>query len=435
MNYQQTLEYLYSSLPMYQRSGGAAYKANLDNTIALDNLTGNSHRMFRSIHIAGTNGKGSVSHMLASVLKEAGFRTGLYTSPHLLDFRERIRIDGQMIDKDYIVAFVETIRRELESMEPSFFELTVALAFCYFRDMQVDIAVVETGMGGRLDSTNIITPELSVITNISLDHTQFLGHDISSIAREKAGIIKHKVPVVIGHASQEVMEVFRTVAGERSAPIFLADNRLSFGYQTLLANGISAFHYTDRNGNAETWMSDLSGEYQSENILTTITSLEILSEHGLRLPGDCIDKGLRNTVRSTGLRGRWETLGANPRIICDTAHNGAGVASVMNQLTKIPARKRYIIWGMVNDKPLDEIIALLPKDAIYFFTRASIPRAMDPAVLAGAARKAGLEFDITGSVEEAVGKVLELAGPDDLVFVGGSTFIVADALSIHPLIR
>jgi dihydrofolate synthase/folylpolyglutamate synthase len=432
MNYDQTVAYLFEQLPMYQRTGAAAYKANLDNTVALDRLTGHPHMRYRCIHVAGTNGKGSVSHMLASVLQEAGYNTGLYTSPHLLDFRERIRINGQVISKDYVTDFVRNVLPSIASLQPSFFELTVAMAFAYFRDMKVDLAVIETGMGGRLDSTNIITPEIAVITNISLDHTQFLGTNVASIAGEKAGIIKEGIPVVIGKTVPEALKVFKRVASERNAPLYPAGDVRVFDHQIHLPSGASRFYYREANGQSMMVETDLSGQYQSENILTALRTLEILDEGTVDITQRARDSGFRNIISNTGLRGRWETIGTHPRIICDTAHNPAGIAMVMDQLMHVPARKKHIIWGMVNDKTIQDVIPLLPKDASYTFTRASVPRSMDPALMEEAAKHAGLEYETKGSVGEAIEQVMKRSDAGDVIYIGGSTFVVADALQFVP---
>jgi len=430
MDYNETISYLFSRLPMYQRTGKAAYKANLDNTHALDSLLDHPHRRFTSIHVAGTNGKGSVSHMLASILTEAGYRTGLYTSPHLLDFRERIRIDGTMIGEQEVVDFTERIRSGIDAIDPSFFEVTVAMAFDHFAKEQVDIAVLETGMGGRLDSTNIVTPALSVITNISLDHTEFLGSTIELIAAEKGGIIKEHVPVVVGRNRDTVYEVLGKMAASREAVMIRAGDEREFNYMTLTGDQQhTIFHFTDEvSGTPFPVETDLGGMYQHENISTVLTALRVLRGQGVDLSAEAERKGFAGVRRNTSLRGRWEVLGANPRIICDTAHNAGGVQFVSEQLRTIQHKKLHMIWGMVGDKPAAEILRLLPPDAAYYFTQPSIPRAMPVEKLAGQARDAGLPGDVYGSVEEAFEAARAHATPEDTIFIGGSTFVVADLL-------
>lgn len=428
MNYRETIEYLFTSLPMYQRSGKAAYKANLDNTLALDQLLEHPHRKFPSIHIAGTNGKGSVSHMLASVFQEAGYKTGLYTSPHLLDFRERIRINGAMISEDAVVSFVEKIKKLSEEIQPSFFEITVAMAFACFAEEEVDIAIIETGMGGRLDSTNIITPVLSVITNISLDHTEFLGDTVDKIAFEKAGIIKQDTPCVSGVDNPPADSVITRIASERNASLYCSYQEREFQFQTLLPDGKSMFYFADSSGKKMATGSDLPGSYQSENISLALTALNLLKQMGWTISPEALSAGMENVRKNTGIRGRWETLGSNPRVICDNAHNAAGVAAVVEQLLNTPAAALHIVWGMVSDKSAGDILKLLPQSATYYFTRASIPRAKPAGELQREAATAGLKGNTYPSVKEAYDAALSAASSDDLVFVGGSTFVVADLL-------
>lgn len=429
MNYSETIEFLFSSLPMYQRTGKAAYKANLDNTHALDLAMGHPHRNFKSLHIAGTNGKGSTSHMLASILQESGYRTGLYTSPHLLDFRERIRVNGEMIEEKQVVDFVERLREPIERIRPSFFEMTVAMAFDHFAREQVDIAVIETGMGGRLDSTNIITPEVSVLTRISLDHTDFLGNTEVRIAGEKAGIIKEKVPVAAGNNEEMVNNVFRETAAQKNCPIHFAAMERSFSFQTFTGDMHSVFHFRNLQKQvSESYASDLLGTYQHENMNLVLTTIELLQKAGWNIPGAAINSGLKNVRKNTLLRGRWEILGANPRIICDTAHNASGVRAVMEQLQQVPFKSLHIVWGMVGDKPAGEILQYLPDNAHYYFTQPAIPRCMPAEKLKEHAVSRGMHGKLYVSVPAAFQEALHAAAPEDAVFIGGSTFVVADLL-------
>ncbi|MDF1571862.1 MAG: bifunctional folylpolyglutamate synthase/dihydrofolate synthase [Bacteroidales bacterium] len=430
MNYAETIEFLFSSLPMYQRTGKAAYKANLDNTHALDLALGHPHRHFSSVHIAGTNGKGSVSHMLASVLQEAGYRTGLYTSPHLVDFRERIRINGMMISEDHVVGFVERSREVIDRVQPSFFEMTVAMAFDHFAREKVDIAVIETGMGGRLDSTNIITPEVSALTRISLDHTEFLGNTETLIAAEKAGIIKDNVPVTVGSNNDAACDVFRNVAAQKNSPIHFAAQERTFTFQTYTTGQQAIFHFRNiESQSEESYTSDLTGTYQHENLSLVLTTIKVLQQRGWIIPGPAISNGLGNVKKNTSIRGRWELLGANPRIICDTAHNASGVQVVMEQLQQVPHRQLHIVWGMVGDKPVETIFRYLPRNAAYYFTQPSIPRAMPLETLLEHAAMNGLP----GSAHATVGKAYQAATlaakAEDTIFIGGSTFVVADLLA------
>jgi dihydrofolate synthase/folylpolyglutamate synthase len=430
MTYSETLDFLFNSLPMYQRQGKAAYKANLENTHLLDAATGHPHRCYLSIHIAGTNGKGSVSHMLASVLQEAGLKTGLYTSPHLLDFRERIRVDGQPIPEKDVTGFVEGYEEIIRSIRPSFFEMTVAMAFEHFAEQKVDVAVIETGLGGRLDSTNIITPVLSIITNISLDHTEFLGTDVPSIAREKGGIIKKGIPLVLGRSEETYKQVLLDMAGEKQAPVSVADATYVPAFFTLNPEGsmILRLRRTDSE-TLVTYTCDLSGGYQQENLITALTSLEILQQSGWSISREAIEKGFSRIEENTGIKGRWQTVGNNPRSICDTAHNRDGIAAVMQQVAQVPRKKLHMVWGMVSDKDLDSILPLLPKDASYYFTPSSVPRSMDAHKLQTAAAGFGLKGSVYPDVEEAYRAASQAAGPYDLIFTGGSTFVVADLLS------
>ncbi len=429
--YQEILDYLYSQLPMFQRTGPAAYKDNLDNTIRLDEMFDHPHRSFRSIHVAGTNGKGSVSHILASVLQEAGYKTGLYTSPHLKDFRERIRVNGEMITEDAVVQFTESFqaKNEKEKMEPSFFELTVSMAFDYFRTMQVDVAVIEVGLGGRLDSTNIITPEVSVITNISFDHIALLGKTLPKIAAEKAGIIKSGIPVVIGETNPETSPVFIEFAERLNAPISFADQEYQTNYSMLTIGGKQSMNIQS-NGKLvfPDLLVDLLGIYQRHNVPTVLKSIDILNTKGWNLTEDSVRRGLANTIRNTGLMGRWQIIGHNPLTICDTGHNEAGIKLVVEQINQTAWKKLHIVIGMVNDKDQNEVLVLLPANAQYYFTKAEIPRATEPEELSAKASCFGLKGDCYPTVRQALSSALANAGENDLVFVGGSTFVVAEIL-------
>jgi len=430
--YKQILDYLYSQLPMYQRSGVAAYKDTLGNTLALDELYGHPHRNFKSIHVAGTNGKGSVSHMLASVLQEAGYKVGLYTSPHLVDFRERIRVNGEMISEEAVVNFVSQFKElnEVVRLEPSFFEITVAMAFWYFQQAAVDIAVVEVGLGGRLDSTNIITPELAVITNISLDHTALLGDSIPLIAREKAGIIKSGVAVVVSESNDGYNGVFLEKAKEVGAPIFFADREYAANYGMMTTKGKQRFNF-HRNGRLvlEGVETDLLGSYQRLNVAVVLKAVELLQDRGWGIPVEAIYNGLSRVSMNTGLRGRWEIVGANPTVVCDTGHNEAGFRQIVGQIRQTAWKQLYMVIGMVNDKSIDDVLALLPTEGHYIFTQASIPRALDARNLEHKAAAFGLNGEVIPNVKAAVADALSRAQSNDLVFVGGSTFVVADYFS------
>lgn len=426
MNYQETLDFLFSQLPMYQRAGKAAYKADLANTLALDKYFGHPHRRFRTIHVAGTNGKGSVSHMLASVLQDAGYRTGLYTSPHLLDFRERIKIDGRMISEIEVIQFVEQHRGVIERIAPSFFEMTVAMAFDYFARKEVDVAIVEVGLGGRLDSTNIINPDLSVITNIGLDHTMFLGDTLREIAGEKAGIIKAGVPVVVGRHQEEIEDVFRDKAKKQRAPLYFAWELAALKPQA------AAVEFQEFNVEAAfgggIYRLPLLGNYQQENLRTVLAALNILNKSWYELTPESVFQGVENVVRNTGLLGRWQKLSEQPLVICDTGHNVDGVSGVVKQLTLQAKDNIHIVWGMVGDKDIEGVLKLLPMGARYYFTRADIPRAKNEKELKEAAAKYGLEGESFPNVRFAIEAAKKNATDNDLIFIGGSTFVVAEAL-------
>lgn len=428
MNYQETLDYLFSQLPMYQRIGKAAYKANLDNTLALDRHFDHPHRSFRTIHVAGTNGKGSVSHMLAAVLQAAGYKTGLYTSPHLRDFRERIRANGLMVPEEYVVDFVSANKAVFERVKPSFFEMTVSMAFQYFHEEQIDVAVVETGMGGRLDSTNIITPVLSIITNISADHTEFLGNTVEQIAREKAGIIKPGIPLLVGETQEKTREVFLHAAWECNSPISFAEEIYSLEYSIHEPCAGQKFRIR-RKGTVvyENLVCDLLGAYQKKNILTVLAAVDLLKEN-FSLDRNHIYQGLAGVSQSTGLLGRWQIMQKSPLIIADTAHNLEGLRAVMEQIRATPHQNLHMVLGFVNDKVITDILKLMPRKASYYFTKASIPRAMDEKELSRQAARSGLKGTSHATVAEALAAAKGKAGPNDLIFIGGSTFVVAEVV-------
>ena len=423
IKYEEAIQYLYNRLPVFHHVGGAAYKPGLDNTINLMNALGNPHRRFRTIHIAGTNGKGSVSHILAAVLQSVGYKVGLYTSPHLVDFGERIRINGDMIEQQYVVDFVENNKNLFEEIQPSFFEVSMAMAFNYFADCEVYIAVIEVGLGGRLDSTNIIQPELSVITNISFDHVGFLGDTLEKIAFEKAGIIKANTPVVIGEVTPETKSVFEIKAKQENAPILYAENQLSVIFkeyynQKMIVESSDNKRYT----------VDLFGLYQLKNIATTLTAIEQLNKLNFKVSDEHVAVGLENTCELTGLEGRWQKLQQNPLVIADTGHNVAGIQYVVEQLKLQNYKTLRIIIGMVNDKDISAVLALLPKEAIYYFTQASIERALPAELLQIQAKSTGLSGNAYLSVEEAIKSAITDSETDDMLFIGGSNFIVGEAL-------
>lgn len=430
MDYAETLRYLYSQLPMYQRIGAAAYKSDLGNTIAILRELKNPEKNFRSIHIAGTNGKGSVAHILAAILQSEGLKTGLYTSPHLKDFRERIRINGEMIPEWAVASFVEKHRLSFERIHPSFFEMTVALAFQYFSDQKVDIAVIETGLGGRLDSTNVIHPELSIITNIGHDHMQFLGSDITSIAREKAGIIKKGVPAVCGKMLPEALEVIREKAEMEGADLHYAPDEVEVDFAESTVKEANHLHFDaslPRYGTLNDLECLLTGNYQRENIMTALCACMNLSPQ-FRPSADGIMAGLRDVITLTGIRGRWETLNKTPLVIADTAHNEEGLMAVLAQWMSMTFRKRHIVLGLVDDKDPNRILRLFPSDADYYFCRPAVSRGMPTDKLMNAAKEAGLKGKAYESVREAYDAALSHAGNGDGIYIGGSTFVVAEVI-------
>ncbi|MBP5573114.1 MAG: bifunctional folylpolyglutamate synthase/dihydrofolate synthase [Bacteroidales bacterium] len=428
MNYQETLDWMFSQLPMYQRIGAAAYKADLNNTIALLDLLGNPQNDFKSVHVAGTNGKGSTSHMLASIFQEAGYKTGLYTSPHLRDFRERIRINGAMIPEDRVTAFIEAHRSQFETMGLSFFEMTVGMAFDYFASEKVDIAIVEVGMGGRLDSTNLITPELSVITNIGLDHVQYLGDTLEKIAHEKAGIIKDGVPVVIGETQPETQPVFIETAEAHHSPIFFADQRFDCDKIHIESHLMQQYDvWKDSELYLEACTLPLMGNYQRKNLTTVMCAVDLLRKP-FQLDDDAIRDGIANVIRNTHLMGRWQILNDDPLTIADTGHNVDGIREVVLQLAEMSYSKLHFVLGMVNDKDIDHVLQLLPHHCEYYFCKADIPRGLDANILAQKAFDLGLRGKVYDSVRDAYQSAVNAAHFDDVVFVGGSNFIVAEVV-------
>lgn len=427
MEYQQTLKYLYDSLPIFQRIGAAAYKNDLSNTVALCKALNNPHLKFKSVHVAGTNGKGSSSHMIAAILQSAGYKTGLYTSPHLKNFTERIKINGQEIGEKDVIDFVKRMKPTLENIHPSFFEMTVAMAYDYFAAQSVDIAIIEVGLGGRLDSTNVILPEVSLITNISFDHKDLLGDTLPKIASEKAGIIKKGVPVVISENQEEVKDVFIIKARKENSNLYFAaqewdvrTNKVNDGYDI----------YKDGKLIQAQLSPQLKGFYQKKNIGGVLAVVDRLRERGYSITDANVKEGIEKVITLTGLKGRWQKLGEHPLIIADTGHNEGGVRELMRQIKAQKFEKLHIVWGMVRDKEISEVLKLLPKDAKYYFCAAKIPRAMDALVLANQAQ----QHEIQGIVEEDVNKAIQLAkmdaGPNDFIFIGGSTFVVAEIVDL-----
>lgn len=424
MTYQETIEYLYNQLPVYQKIGSKAFKAGLDNSLALDAYLSHPHTKYKTIHVAGTNGKGSTSHLLAAILQQAGYKVGLYTSPHLVDFRERIRVNGEKISEQYIVDFIDKHLEAYEPIQPSFFELTMMMAFQYFADMKVDVAVIEVGLGGRLDSTNIITPDLSIITNISFDHMQILGDTLEKIATEKAGIIKAGIPVVIGEAEGEVRQVFENTADRVGAKIIFAEDEHIIQNSLKTASGwlLDTKYYLHLKG-------ELSGYAQIKNAATVLCAVKELQSLGYVMPSKAVYNGFAYVTELTGLMGRWQVIQElHPKIVCDTGHNIAGIKYIVEQLAAEKYNTLHVVLGMVNDKDITSILPLLPKNAVYYFTRASVPRALDQMKLQELAGKAGLTGYSYHTVGEAIQAAKEWARPSDFIFIGGSNFVVADAL-------
>jgi len=438
MNYRETVDYLFSQLPMYHRIGASAYKADLENTIALCEILGNPQKKFKAIHVAGTNGKGSVSHFIASIFQEHGYKTGLYTSPHLKDYRERIRINGEKIPEEKVTNFVERYRNDVDKIKPSFFEWSVGLAFDYFAEEKVDIAIIETGLGGRLDSTNVITPELSIITNITWDHMSLLGDSLEKIAVEKAGIIKRNIPIVIGQSQDESKQIFIEKAKNENAQIYFADAHfhvlqaevvynhnpeLMIKFQ--FKNGIKLNHVFEKD---RVLRSPLTGYYQLKNIAAVLMAVDVLNSNGFAMTMENVEKGISNVVKNTGILGRWQKLADKPLVICDIGHNEDGIQEVVRQISFTPHKKLHIVIGFVNDKDIESILPLLPKDADYYFCKASVQRALDENELKQKASKYFLKGESFSSVKSAYNAARANANADDLIIVGGSTFVVAEVL-------
>ena len=428
MNYEEAVDYLYARLPMFTRDGASAFKKDLTNTYRLCEVLDNPQERFKSIHIAGTNGKGSTSHMLAAVLQAAGYRTGLYTSPHLLDFRERIRIDGVMVPKRVVSDFVSRYQPPIEAIQPSFFEVTVAMAFDYFARENVDIAIIETGLGGRLDSTNVIRPLVSVITNIGYDHTNMLGNTLAEIAGEKAGIIKPAVPVVIGEWQPEVADVFERAAEEHASPLTFASKE----WQVTFLDRDSTYQRLEvaqHQSIGTLYELDLKGSYQAKNLPAVLTTVEWLRTSDFTITDVHIKQALKAVQRTTGLMGRWQTLTREPLVIADTGHNVDGWREVLVNIAATPHRTLHMVMGVMRDKDLDKMLPLLPKNARYYFCEVDMPRALPAVELQSVASGRGLGGEAWGSVRNALKGAQQQARMDDLVFIGGSTFIVAEALS------
>lgn len=424
MNYSETLSYLFGRLPMFSRLGEAAYKKDLTNTTALCSYLGDPHKKFPSIHIAGTNGKGSTSHMLASIFQQAGYKTGLYTSPHLIDFRERIKINGECCSQEFVIDFTERMKNQIELIEPSFFEITVAMAFEYFATEKVDIAIIETGLGGRLDSTNIIQPVLSIITNIGMDHMNLLGNTIGAIAAEKAGIIKPTIPVVIGETHPASIPVFLTAAYNSSIS-FAQEKR--YVHDWLFQEQLLQVTIVDKEKNEyHRYLLDLPGFYQTKNVLTVLEACEVLTKAGWKIKEEDIQKGLSTVKKSTGLLGRWDQIHSYPTVVLDVGHNVDGVRAILTQLDLCNYNQLHWIMGMVKDKEIDEVLSLLPSTAKYYFTKAQIPRALDETALQEKAAQLGIIGDTYPDVNLALNTAMEQAEQNDLILVCGSVFLVAE---------
>ncbi|MEN9369940.1 MAG: hypothetical protein RI952_805 [Bacteroidota bacterium] len=427
-NYQQTLDYLFAQLPVFQRDGASAYKPTIANTIALCNALGNPEKKFKSIHVAGTNGKGSTSHQLAAIFQAAGYKTGLYTSPHLKDFRERIKVNGQEIPEQNVIDFTETHQTLFENIKPSFFEMTVAMAFDYFANEKVEIAIIEVGMGGRLDSTNIIQPELCLITNISFDHQAYLGNTLEEIAREKAGIIKKEVPVVIASTQPAIQSVFESIAKEQQAPIYFADQQYHLKRNENSNQQLLSLSYADKNGIEKNIYSDLTGNYQLKNITGVLCAIDLLKSKFDLLNDAHTIAALAKVKKSTGLKGRWELLSENPQCIADTGHNEDGIQQILTQLNLCTYQNLHWVIGMVNDKDINAVLSLLPNDATYYFCKPNIPRGLSASTLQHSAQEFNLKGDCYESVTLALSAAKKNAATNDLILIAGSTFIVAEII-------
>ena len=431
MNYKQVLDFMFSQLQMYQRIGAAAYKADLNNTIAICDILDNPQRHIKSVHIAGTNGKGSVSHLMASVLQEAGYKTGLFTSPHLKDFRERIKVNGKQIPKRFVIDFVNKYYNNFNEIKPSFFEMTTGLAFDYFKKENVDISVIETGLGGRLDSTNIINPELSVITNITLDHINLLGNTVQKIAFEKAGIIKKGTPVIIGETQKEIKKIFKIKAENENAEMIYADKTydlLSFKSAKLDSKYIQMVIKSLISDEIYKVSCPLKGNYQKKNVITALCAVNKLRVNGYSISDENITKGFRNVIKNTGLKGRWQILSRNPLTVCDTGHNVAGISEIVKQLKTLKYNRLHFVLGMVNDKDINGVLELLPKDAVYYFCSPDIPRGLNAIELFDKAKNHNLNGKVFNSVGDALKSARNSAGNNDMIFIGGSSFVVAEVL-------
>jgi len=423
MNYQETLQYLYAELPMFQRVGASAYKKDLHNTIQLCQALGNPQQRFKSVHVGGTNGKGSSSHFLAAILRSQGYKTGLYTSPHLKSFTERIRIDGKEVGQDFVVAFVEKVKPLIETLKPSFFEITVAMAFDFFAEQKVDVAVIEVGLGGRLDSTNIIQPLVSLITNIGYDHKDILGETLEEIAREKAGIIKPGSPVVISEKQPEISQVFVAKANEMKSPIIFAEDQFRIEWKK---EKQSFAVQQQRNILFPLLKSELRGGYQRKNLAGVLATIDVLRELGYRIDKHAVSTGIENAVTMTGLKGRWQKLNDQPLTYCDVAHNVEGMKEVLAMIEELKFNQLHFVLGMVRDKDIRSMLSILPKSAIYYFCKADIPRGLDVQQLALMAADYELKGETCISVADAIRLARKSAHPDDMIFIGGSTFVVAE---------
>lgn len=426
MTYSETLNYLYTQTPAFQQVGGSAYKPGLDNSLRLDAIFDAPHRRYKTIHVGGTNGKGSTSHLLAAVLQQSGYKVGLYTSPHLVDFRERIRVNGKMIPETYVIDFVKKYRADFEPINPSFFELTMEMAFLYFAEQKVDVAIVEVGLGGRLDSTNIISPDLCIITNIGVDHTQFLGSTLREIATEKAGIIKPKTPVVIGESgNDEVKQVFIEKAKSVNASIYFAEQEMNNLVSKRADNG-----WVFTNDEYKNLPNQLTGFAQEKNAKTVLTAVVQLKKLGYKIPQRAVYSGFEKVIDLTGLRGRWQTLQEKPKTVCDIAHNAHGIRYVTEQLQTEKYMRLHIVFGMASDKDTSTVLSLLPQNAIYYFTKPSVDRGMNEKTLAEQASAFSLQGETYPTVPQAVAAAQKNADENDFIFIGGSNFIVADALPL-----
>ncbi len=426
MNYAETLDYLYNTLPMFSRMGSAAFKKDLTNIQALCAHLGHPQQRFQSIHVGGTNGKGSVSHMLAATLQTAGYKTGLYTSPHLKDFRERIRVDGQMANEAFVVDFIENHKAFIESIQPSFFEITVAMAFEYFAQQQVEVAVVEVGLGGRLDSTNIVQPVLSVITNIGWDHMNLLGNTLEAIAGEKAGIIKPNTPVVVGEKQPATEPIFRQVAQQKEAPLLFAEDRFQLMDYQLAADRLVLQVQDKEQDQTKTYQLDLPGIYQTKNILTVLQSIEVLKQKHFSISEQQVQTAFQQTKKITGLSGRWEVVHQAPAVVLEVAHNEDGMRQMLAHLAALHYQQLHIILGMVKDKEVEKVLALLPTQAHYYFTQAHIPRALEATALQAKAAVFHLQGQVYQEVNQALQEALQQAAPEDMIVVCGSIFLVAE---------